>query len=198
MAATAVPSSGTPFSDWVNPTQQTVVLDLCKSAQAKPRSDERIRFEIPPVGTRMGTEEARRGGHVLDRNGQLVCTRIPSEFDEAIRVIRGGVVARGRAPQLQLLNGPNPPLHKSLDPNAELQEKAETAMQDAATAARLADAQYQLAEHKRRDAAAAAAPAVPSSAAASSNLPDEGAGGLPDEGPTSSGSGRSKGGSGKA
>ena len=122
MAAPKIPTN----TRWVNPTDKTVKLDLCVSANADPNgSDSRWQLEIPPVGTVLTREQQESGRHQADAEGKLLFTVVPSEYDMGIHLVRDGKIVGGGAPQLRRFEEPNPRIEPSLEPDALALREAE-------------------------------------------------------------------------
>lgn len=91
------------FSRWENPTDKVVRLDVCVKANAE-KGDGRMKIEVLPKGSKVTEEHRKRGTHESDKDGLVICARLPAELDAAIHIIRDGVIVGGLAPQLRKLD----------------------------------------------------------------------------------------------
>ena len=114
------PLGGPNLTEWHNPTSRTVKFPIRRGPK-QVRHDELGRPHIVHPGVDM--VEIAAGESVL----------LPSMFDQAIQVVRDGVVFAGLAPQL-VKNGNRVPMHPAIDPDESAKREAE-----AEAAAALAD-----------------------------------------------------------
>jgi hypothetical protein len=113
-------------TQWVNPTNKTVKLDMCLHAGAQPDGqDQRATVLIPPQGTAMSQLEAREGGHILDDAGNLLFTVLSSEFDSGIhQKDENGRIIGGLAPQLRVYREADANIDAALQPERHALEEA--------------------------------------------------------------------------
>ena len=141
-------------TQWYNPTNRDVKLDLCVHAGAQPDGqDERVTIVIPPQGTLLTQEQASDGGHVLDDSGALLFTVLSAGFDNGIhQKDEHGRIVGGLAPQLRVYKKPTPDVEAALQPEKLALEQARKVEKEKGLEASEAERQRLLAQSAAREA----------------------------------------------